>query len=36
VQQKRFTSLDRIILKRGEETGDNMWLHVSAPQPATN
>jgi type IV secretory pathway VirD2 relaxase len=31
VQEKRFTSLDRIILKRGEETADSRWLHVSAP-----
>jgi type IV secretory pathway VirD2 relaxase len=31
VQEKRFTSLDRIILKRGEDSGDYTWLHVSAP-----
>ncbi len=31
VQEKRFTSLDRMILKRGIDTGDNTWLHVSPP-----
>jgi type IV secretory pathway VirD2 relaxase len=31
VQEKRFTSLDRIILKRAEDSGDYTWLHVSSP-----
>ncbi len=31
VQEKRFTSLDRIILRRGEDSGDYTWLHVSSP-----
>ena len=35
VQEKRFTSLDRIILRRGEDGSDATWLHVSTP-PASD
>jgi type IV secretory pathway VirD2 relaxase len=28
VQEKRFTSLDRTILKHAEDTSDGTWLHV--------
>ena len=35
VQEKRFTSLDRIILRRGEDGSNATWLHVSTP-PASD
>jgi type IV secretory pathway VirD2 relaxase len=33
IHEKRFTSLDRIILKRAEDAGDNTWFHVLCPPP---
>jgi type IV secretory pathway VirD2 relaxase len=35
VHEKRFTSLDRLILKQAHGTGDNTWLRVLCP-PADN
>jgi hypothetical protein len=34
VHEKRFTSLDRSILKRTEETPDDRWLYVRCQSPA--
>jgi len=31
VQEKRFTSLDRIILRSGEDAGDPAWINVRSP-----
>jgi hypothetical protein len=35
VHEKRFTSLDRSILKRAEKTPDDRWLHIRC-QPVQN